>query len=267
MLKHRVISSIIGIPIILAFVLLGRITFTVFVMLLSVMLLSEFYSILKAGDYAVFRGLGLLGGIVIPAAALIAGTGGLATALVVTTILVFMAQTIGQRSITESAMTVIGLAYLAVLPSYLILLYQGAFGLSLVLLVLIGTWTSDIAAYAAGKAFGRTSLVPAISSKKTVEGAAAGLLAPAVLLAILSLLPSFPFIQRGWPVALGEGFLFGLVIGFVAPLGDLVESRFKREFDIKDSGQLIPGHGGFMDRFDSLLFTGVASYYLWVLLT
>lgn len=135
-------------------------------------------------------------------------------------------------------------------------------GLGLVAYPLAATWLTDSAAYFAGRRWGRQKLIPSVSPGKTREGAAAGLLGGTVggLLVALAL--------EGW---LGVGLrpllgaLGGLGLAVVSQAGDLAESAWKREAGVKDSGTFFPGHGGFLDRMDSLLFTIPAGYW-WLVL-
>ncbi|MDX1566838.1 MAG: phosphatidate cytidylyltransferase [Longimicrobiales bacterium] len=122
------------------------------------------------------------------------------------------------------------------------------------------TWIGDSAAYFAGKRWGRNKLVPRISPGKTWEGGLAGLLAAvvtSVLFALVFLDPDRP-LGMGVPMAVASG----LLIGIAAQLGDLTESVLKREAGVKDSGSLLPGHGGVLDRFDALFFTIPLGYLL-----
>jgi phosphatidate cytidylyltransferase len=114
-------------------------------------------------------------------------------------------------------------------------------------------WAADIGAYLMGKYFGRTRL-SAISPKKTVEGALFGIAASIIVGEIGAWYLS-------WPVWEVTGAIFGLLIGVVSLLGDLTESMIKRDAGVKDSGQLIPGHGGILDRTDSYVFTAPLVYY------
>lgn len=117
-------------------------------------------------------------------------------------------------------------------------------------------WSSDTAAYFIGFAWGRRKLLPSVSPNKTWEGTIAGLIAGALTGALLSiLLPGL-----GWVIT--YGLFIGLVIGVAAVLGDLAESRLKRAVGVKDAGTTLPGHGGILDRFDSILFCVPVLYYL-----
>ncbi|MEM1425249.1 MAG: phosphatidate cytidylyltransferase, partial [Cyanobacteria bacterium P01_H01_bin.130] len=114
-------------------------------------------------------------------------------------------------------------------------------------------WAADIGAYIMGKWLGRTRL-SGISPKKTVEGSIFGL-AGSVLVAILGA----GYLQ--WPLWFASGAIFGAIVGIASLLGDLIESLMKRDAGVKDSGQLIPGHGGVLDRTDSYIFTAPLAYY------
>jgi phosphatidate cytidylyltransferase len=122
-------------------------------------------------------------------------------------------------------------------------------GALLVLVALTCTWASDSAAYFAGRLFGRRPFFARISPKKTLEGAAAGLIGAAVVAVVWSG-------SLGWPVAFA--LVVGLSVGAAAICGDLLESMLKRAVGAKDAGAIIPGHGGLLDRLDSLLLALVA---------
>ncbi|PSB04674.1 phosphatidate cytidylyltransferase [Merismopedia glauca] len=126
-------------------------------------------------------------------------------------------------------------------------------GLTVTLLAFSCIWAADIGAYLVGKYFGRTKLSQ-ISPKKTVEGAVFGILGSAVVGAVGAN-------WLNWPSWMLSGAILGLLIGVVSLVGDLTESMMKRDAGVKDSGQLIPGHGGILDRTDSYVFTAPIVYY------
>jgi len=128
-------------------------------------------------------------------------------------------------------------------------------GLAWFLLALLVTWLSDTCAYLVGRTWGRRKLSPRVSPNKTVEGAGGGLVA-AALTAVLC--------NWGFGMGLGSGTALGvgLLLGVVGQLGDLAESMLKRSRGVKDSGTLIPGHGGMLDRIDALLFVLVSAWLL-----
>ena len=141
-------------------------------------------------------------------------------------------------------------------------LYLLPSGKSLVLFAMLTTFAYDTGAFFTGRAFGRHRLAPSTSAGKTYEGVAGGIASALVVALIIRLVAinavgSFPLSPA---LALGAAAL----IAVAAQTGDLVESAIKRSAHVKDSGTVLPGHGGMLDRFDSLLFTGAALYYYWL---
>ena len=136
---------------------------------------------------------------------------------------------------------------------YLLLYFSGSKGLAWVVFVVLAAAVTDVAALLVGSRFGRTPFFQQISPKKTVEGAVAGLVA-AVLVMIFGSL-----VTLGLPLI--HAVALGLLVGMGAEVGDLVESQMKRIAEVKDSSNLIPGHGGVLDRFDSVLFPPILVYY------
>lgn len=144
-------------------------------------------------------------------------------------------------------------AYVGGLGAHFVMLRAVHQGLGWMLLACLVTWSTDSGAYFAGRRFGKRPFFAAISPKKTLEGAIGGLLAGILAAAIVVL--------AGLHVPLPLAPLIGLSVSAVAQLGDLLESLLKREAGAKDSGTLIPGHGGILDRIDSLLFAVTVTFY------
>jgi phosphatidate cytidylyltransferase len=119
-------------------------------------------------------------------------------------------------------------------------------------------WATDIGAYFAGRAWGRRKLLPRVSPRKTVAGAVGGAASAGVVAALLFIWAPVPLPRLGAPA----GAALGAAMSLLAQAGDLAESLLKRAFGVKDTSRLIPGHGGVLDRFDSLLFTAPAAYHL-----
>ncbi len=128
-------------------------------------------------------------------------------------------------------------------------------GLAWLLLALLITWLSDTFAYLVGKSIGRTKLIPRVSPNKTVEGAIGGLVAAGLIAVICDWLFGM---ELGLPIAL----LIGIGLGIAGQIGDLSESMLKRARGVKDSGTVIPGHGGMLDRIDALIFIFVAAWLI-----
>jgi phosphatidate cytidylyltransferase len=162
-----------------------------------------------------------------------------------------------EKPFAATSATLFGVLYPAGLAAFLIPIRHAAHGLYswpgawMVFAPLVVTWIGDSVAMAAGKAIGGPRLWPAISPGKTWAGSIAGLGGAVATPPLLNLL----FLERlGIALPIAEALLFGLVLGIVGQVGDLAESLYKREVGAKDSSSLIPGHGGVLDRFDSLYF-------------
>jgi phosphatidate cytidylyltransferase len=136
--------------------------------------------------------------------------------------------------------------------------------MAFVLLPLLTTWAADTAAYFVGHALGRTKLAPAVSPGKTVEGSLGGVVGAVAAAALVATLWLVDLPVRAVPVGAAAG--IGLGVAIVAQIGDLVESVLKREAGVKDSGQLLPGHGGILDRLDALLGAFPLSWLLLALI-
>lgn len=166
-------------------------------------------------------------------------------------------------SMDDLATTVFGLVYVGLIAAHFSLLQQQAgLGPGLVSMALTAVILSDTGAYFTGKSIGRHKLAPRVSPGKTIEGSIGGLIAAAVGMAIVygikhgldtSALPD-------WPV--WRYMLVGVVLAVAGQVGDLVESMLKRDAGVKDSGSILPGHGGVLDRCDGFIFAAPVMYYL-----
>jgi phosphatidate cytidylyltransferase len=155
---------------------------------------------------------------------------------------------------TEAALLLFGLLYVPYLLGYLVLLRNHPFGWQWILLIMFIVMGGDSAAYFLGCRFGKRKLYPEVSPNKSIEGALGGiggsivgvLVAKALYFAELSLI---------------DALLAAILIGAISQLGDLFESLLKRSCGVKDSGSIFPGHGGILDRLDSILFAAPVAYY------
>lgn len=154
-----------------------------------------------------------------------------------------------------------GILYLGWIGAYLVSLRNLPEGKWWFLLALPAIWFADSGAYFIGKKFGRHLLCPRLSPKKTWEGYIAGIVTGVLGSGLLGALWAFGA-GHGSAVTFQRGILLGLIISLLAPLGDLGESMVKRQVGVKDSSNLLPGHGGAFDRIDSWLWAGVIGYYV-----
>jgi phosphatidate cytidylyltransferase len=164
----------------------------------------------------------------------------------------------------NTAITMLGVVWVGVLGSFaaLILQYGEPIGTDTIFYVAIAVVATDVGALAVGSTAGRTPLRGWISPNKTVEGLIGGVVATILVLILVKIVNDK---AQTWN-SLGEVVLLAIVVALAAPIGDLTESMFKRNLDIKDFGTIVPGHGGVLDRFDAFLFALPAAYYLLVVL-
>lgn len=170
------------------------------------------------------------------------------------------------RSGTDFAITIAGVLYVGFMGSYLISLRFLPDGLWWLLMSLISIWLADAAAYVFGLVIGRHKLTKRLSPKKTWEGYLSGVFIGTLGTAGLTLLWR-TFAATGSALTPIRSLIVGFAISSLAPLGDLGISMIKRELQVKDTGSLVPGHGGVLDRMDSMLWAGVLGFYVisWLL--
>src|SRR5262245_65152143 len=160
-----------------------------------------------------------------------------------------------QSATVAIAATVLGSAWIGLGLAHLLLLRDSPdHGRLATFTVLLAVWAGDIGAFFAGRLIGRHRLAPTLSPGKTWEGFLFG--------AAATIFVAFVALYKQDYLSIGESIVLGAVIAVVAPLGDLFESAIKRDMQIKDTGRLLAGHGGGLDRIDSLMFATVAAYYL-----
>jgi phosphatidate cytidylyltransferase len=187
---------------------------------------------------------------------------GLITVLLVAMLLAELRRGASKQTLVNTSATLLGVLYIGWLGAHVVALRElpwslsvsYAQGMSMALLPFFLAWSCDTAAYTVGRAWGRHRLAPGVSPGKSVEGAIAGLVA-SILAGVIARAWFAPYLSV--PAAL----TLGLLVGVFAQLGDLVESLLKRDADTKESSSLIPGHGGVLDRFDSILFAAPLVYY------
>lgn len=219
---------------------------------------AEFYGMARREHRLPNEVFGVAAAAAMPVAAALWGRVGLtavATALIAASLAWHVA--FRQVRVVDTAATVFGAMYVGFMLGHLVLVRQLDFGTELTLAVILSVWANDVFAYLIGSSVGRHKMAPNISPHKSWEGFVAGTLGT-VLVWVGVYFVSDPPISLIWLVAVG------VALSMAAVIGDLAESRFKREAGIKDSGTLLPGHGGALDRFDSMILVSVVAYYFLV---
>jgi phosphatidate cytidylyltransferase len=260
MMRLRLLTSLVAIPIALVLIFWGSLPFALLILTASVWGCMEFYNMTRFAGRRPFFILGCGLTVFLVLSVYYFGLLGISLAIPVVVIVVLIYSfllNLERGDFTDAALTVMGVLYFPLI-SFLILLHGFERGAYLVTLVLALSWINDGAAYLIGSTWGRTKLAPHVSPNKTVEGAAGALAITTLFSLVLG-----PFVGL---VSLGLRAIFGLVISVLAQLGDLAESFMKRKFELKDSGNTFPGHGGLLDRCDSVVFNAVFSYWFFYLL-
>jgi len=267
MLGKRILTALIGVPIAVYVINYGEWLFAAAVLVLTLLAWHEFYMMLQNKNIKVFYSLGIIINIFILGCAWLGNTQEIAFLIFLCTLLTLLkiVSSGTKFTVADAAFSLLGISYIGMSFAHLLLLRytdkslylmtswgELSAGAAYVWLAFVGTWASDTFAYFVGSYFGRHKLCPKISPNKTTEGALGGMFGSIVALVILGMLFKLPISHCA---------IMGLLVGIVAPIGDLVESAMKRFAGVKDSGHILPGHGGILDRFDSILFTVPAVYY------
>lgn len=256
-LLKRVLSTLVLLPIFLAIVMAGPIwLFGATLVLIGAAAQWEFTGMFERAGFQPRRTLGLVGGVLVTASFALPVSERVAFTTVLLTVLALAIPRPKGAPISWEpfAITVFGICYVNWLLGYGFWLRDLPAGKEWVLLLIWVTWLGETAAYLVGSAIGRHPLAPVISPKKTIEGAVAQLVV-SILAAVAARLWFFAGLSGAGAV------MVGALLGVVGQLGDLVESALKRSVHTKDTGQLIPGHGGMLDRIDSLLFNTPVLFY------
>jgi len=257
MLKKRVIAGLWGIPLLTAIVWFGDPWFTILVAIWGLLAVFEFYKMVAASKVSPLTYFGLIWTLLFilsPHFDYDTLTPLLLTSAVILPLIWLLLRPQKEGAFAGWAWTMAGILYVGWLLSYLVALRGLDAGRDWVFFALFTTFASDTTAFFTGRAWGRHRLAPNISPGKTWEGAIAGVFGAIVVSLVLVMLLSLPL--NYW-----QAVLLGLVVSIFGQLGDLVESLFKRNMGVKESGKSIPGHGGFLDRMDSVAFAGVVVYY------
>jgi len=254
-LLPRVLTAAVGIPLLLYLVHAGGLAWAGFTAAVCILCVYEYGFILAAGGRPVQRWMLLWGGALL---GLSVALGGPSQAVLTVVTAAFLLREMFSKvhSLERLCFTLFGALFLGWMPAHLALIRDlRPDGEKLTYIFFAAVWLMDTAAYAGGHAFGRHKLAEGLSPKKTWEGAVAGFLFAVGGVCLLQRLLG--------PAGLGQrgALAMGVLIGVCGQLSDLAESLVKRAVGAKDSGNLLPGHGGIMDRFDSFILAAPVVYY------
>jgi phosphatidate cytidylyltransferase len=264
-LRQRLLSAAVFIPILLVIIWFGPLwLFSLLIAAVALLGAIEFYRLATHGGWQPSVVLGVAFTLFFIADAYFAeprATEILIPTAVALPLLWLLLRSRGEKTLANWLWTVGGIFYIGWMLGHFIPLRELEQGRDWVILALFTTFAADSGAYLFGRAWGRHLMVPKISPGKTWEGTFAGIIAGiAAAVALNAIL--------GLPVSYWQVSILGFLIAAVAFAGDLVESMLKRKAGVKDAGRLIPGHGGILDRLDSVVFTVVLVYYyvVWVIM-
>lgn len=259
----RTLTSLISVPIILVCVYYGGPAFLILVLGLALIGVNEFYSLMMKKGYfpAFWVGNIITASFIIFAHYALAKNWEPAHSAILTlaAAIALMAGVFLKRekdTIVDVAVTILGMIYVGWFFSYLIFIRSLTEHGGYLFFLMLTIWAVDVAAYLSGRVFGHTPLMPSISPKKTWEGAIAGFLVALIASAVFSWTANLEI----W-----HALALGGLIGIFGQMSDLIESLIKREAGAKDSSNLIPGHGGVLDRIDSFILTAPLMYYYVIL--
>jgi phosphatidate cytidylyltransferase len=269
-LARRVGFAAVAIPLVLLVVWYGALPLAGLVAVAAALGTGELFGLAERGGIRPARALGIVTATALPlltwlaldqarmeAAVLNQGVYVAALWVVMLLTWVLAERSPADRPLSAAAVTLFGVAYTGALPATILLIRHGSepprswAGLWLVCFPLVVTWVCDTAAMFGGRAFGGPKLWPVVSPGKTRSGALAGVVGALLVAPIFS---AWVFPRWGVDLSLGRALVIAAVLSVAGQVGDLAESLFKREAGVKDSSHLLPGHGGILDRLDSLYF-------------
>lgn len=267
MILPRLITAIVGIPLVILAVFWGGIPFFILMAGVAYLALSEYFSLARIARYDSYSVAGIAAGMLLFVSiylnntflADLDGNQGTSTVITVLLILFFLIEMLRrnpERAIERLSITFLGAFFIPWTLAHLLLIRNLPHaGAGYIYFLFITVWVLDTGAYAFGVRFGKRKLASTISPKKTLEGALGGIITGIVAALILRLI----FLRA--QVTVPESIFLGLLIAVISQFSDLAESLIKRDAGVKDSAALLPGHGGMLDRFDSFLFTAPLFYY------
>lgn len=262
MMKGRNLINAIGIPLLILIILKGGMFYSLFILICSVVALGEFYTIMENKGAKPLRWMGMASTVFIadyyyvqPLTSAHELLGGAILIIILTCIWELFS--IKENSGLNISTTLSGILFISVLMCTAIDIRQFDYLMStqLTLALISSVWVCDAAAFILGTAYGKKKIFPQVSPNKSWVGSISGLIAAEIIMLV--------FYYQGWLgnyFTLQDAIVLGFISGFFGQIGDFTESLLKRDAGLKDSGSLLAGHGGVLDRFDSLIFAIPVSY-------
>ena len=256
----RLLVAAVGLPLVLGLVYLGGWWVFALATVAGIVALHEYW--LLARPLAPLAPAGYVGAILALVGAEVGGIGWAVGGLLTTFVLAFVLKAISEaRAASTIAIsgTVMGAVWVGGGLAFLVLVRELDHGRLAGITILLAVWAGDTFAYFGGRLIGRHKMAPTTSPGKTWEGLVVGTAA--------TIFVAFVALYHQHFLSIGHSIVLGVVIALAAPLGDLFESLLKRDMDVKDTGRLLGGHGGMLDRIDALLFAAPAAYFTIVAFT
>jgi phosphatidate cytidylyltransferase len=257
-MKQRTISAAVGLALFAVVMIFQDIVFEKAIFVISLIGMREFYSAVERAGYRPLKTIGYSACLPLLFIGHISFVYiGLFSFVILVILMSFMVFANHKYNIKDAALTIFGVLYVAFLFSLIILVRRLDNGKIYIWLAFGGAWVTDTFAFFTGRAIGRKKIVPEVSPKKTVAGFAAGIVGCMLtMFAAGAVVNSYIYLMPVYHYA-----IMGLICGYISQLGDWGASAIKRYTGIKDFGCLMPGHGGALDRFDSVLLTAPVIYF------
>ena len=262
-MKTRIISGLIGVIVLIFVMLSDIIVFDIAITIISVIAILELYKAVKIERFKSLKVLGVISAVLFSTALIYGGTALMLFTYVYIFVLFMLLMTrtenIKYKHISKAFFATVFVLFFF---GHLAMLRRMDNGHFIIWFVLIISFLTDTFAYFSGMFLGKHKLAPALSPKKTVEGSVGGLVG-----AVIGMLVYCLILKNVWAFELNavNAVIVAVLCSVISQIGDLAASAVKRQYEIKDYGNIMPGHGGIMDRFDGVLFTAPAVYYLIIL--
>ena len=257
-MNSRYLGALLISPFII-FIILGGYYLVFFTLIISLVGMYEFYNAIKKKGYKPFSIVCYVSVILYYILIIINKNSNHLNSLIVLLTLVLLCIPVlnTKYNFIDASLSLLGVLYVGVFFSFVPLINLGMGGKFLVWLVFLTSWSCDTTAYYTGRFLGKTKLCPKVSPKKTIEGSLGGILGSTLAAVIFGY-----FVQKNiYIMDIMHYAIIGMLCGVLSQFGDLVASSIKRYVDVKDYSNLIPGHGGILDRFDSIIYSSVVIFY------